>query len=148
MNQHTLKLQISSKICQHVLFFPREPVIIPAPDSENMTDKKLVNDLKQSEQPSLASANIPSPYSEKVKDDRDSTNTSHPQDNMKSPEERSRTNITLIMSAIGLAVLLAALDITIVTTALETISSDLHSSAGFTWIESSYLLATTASTPI
>ncbi|KAE9369823.1 major facilitator superfamily MFS-1 [Stipitochalara longipes BDJ] len=52
------------------------------------------------------------------------------------------------MLAIGMAVFLAALDITIITTALETIASDLHSSAGLTWIGSSYLLATTASTPI
>jgi MFS family permease len=63
-------------------------------------------------------------------------------------EERSKSKIALIMFAIAMAVFLAARDTTIITTALETISSDFHSSAGFTWIGSYYLLATAASTPI
>lgn len=115
-------------------------------DPEIMADKKFFKGSEQSKQPNMTSANTPSSYPETAMDD--GKNAVHSQKSTKSPDTRSRTNIALIMSAIGLAVFLSALDITIVTTALETISSDLHSSAGFTWIGSSYLLATTASTPI
>ncbi|OCK80690.1 hypothetical protein K432DRAFT_452134 [Lepidopterella palustris CBS 459.81] len=61
---------------------------------------------------------------------------------------RSALKIALIMFALGTAVFLAAIDITIITTALPTISEHFHSSAGYTWIGSSYLLANAASTPI
>lgn len=47
-----------------------------------------------------------------------------------------------------MAVFLAALDVTIITTALPTISEHFHSSAGYTWIGSAYLLANSASTPL
>src|SRR5450756_2249651 len=40
-----------------------------------------------------------------------------------------------------------ALDTTIITTALPTISEYFHSNAGYTWIGSAYLLANAASTP-
>lgn len=46
-----------------------------------------------------------------------------------------------------LAVFLAALDVTIITTALPTIAEHFHSSAGYTWIGSAYLLGCAASTP-
>lgn len=62
--------------------------------------------------------------------------------------KRSALKIALIMFALGMAVFLAAVDITIITTALPTISEHFHSSAGYTWIGSSYLLANSASTPI
>lgn len=62
--------------------------------------------------------------------------------------ERSRAKIAVIMLALTIAVFLAALDTTIITTALETIAEDFHSSAGFTWIGSAYLLAAAASTPL
>ncbi|TKA76226.1 hypothetical protein B0A49_03306 [Cryomyces minteri] len=64
------------------------------------------------------------------------------------PEEgRSKGKIALIMFALGMAVFLAALDFTIITTALPTISEHFHSSAGYTWIGSAYLLGNAASTP-
>lgn len=47
-----------------------------------------------------------------------------------------------------MAVFLAALDVTIITTALPTISAHFHSTAGYTWIGSAYLLGNSASTPI
>jgi len=47
-----------------------------------------------------------------------------------------------------MAVFLAALDVTIITTALPTISEHFHSSAGYTWIGSAYLLGNAASTPV
>ncbi|KAH8807869.1 putative dothistromin transporter [Xylogone sp. PMI_703] len=64
------------------------------------------------------------------------------------PKERRKASIAIIMLALAIAVFLAALDTTIITTALETIAEDLHSSAGFTWIGSAYLLAAAASTPL
>lgn len=47
-----------------------------------------------------------------------------------------------------MAVFLAAMDITIITTALPTISAHFHSAAGYTWIGSAFNLAAAASTPI
>jgi hypothetical protein len=60
---------------------------------------------------------------------------------------RSEAKIALIMLALCLAVFLGALDVTIVTTALPTISDHFHSSAGYTWIGSAFLLANAASIP-
>jgi predicted MFS family arabinose efflux permease len=63
--------------------------------------------------------------------------------------EASRTKLetTIIMASLCASVFLAALDTTIITTALPTISEHFHSNAGYTWIGSSYLLANAASTP-
>ncbi|KAL8806666.1 MAG: hypothetical protein Q9182_001194 [Xanthomendoza sp. 2 TL-2023] len=62
--------------------------------------------------------------------------------------ERSKGKTTLIMSALCIAVFLAALDTTIITTAVPTIASRFNASeADYTWIGSSYLLAAAASTP-
>ncbi|KAI9814062.1 MAG: hypothetical protein M1827_003526 [Pycnora praestabilis] len=69
---------------------------------------------------------------------------------VKTPEEeRSKGKTALIMFALGMAVFLAALDITIITTALPTITAHFHSSeADYSWIGSAYLLAAAASTPL
>ena len=61
--------------------------------------------------------------------------------------QRSKLETFLILGSLCLAVFLAALDVTIVTTALPTISEYFHSDAGYTWIGSAYLLANAASTP-
>ncbi|CAD0112908.1 unnamed protein product [Aureobasidium uvarum] len=63
-------------------------------------------------------------------------------------EERSKGKIALIMTALGMAVFLAALDVTIITTALPTISEYFHSAAGYTWIGSAYLLGNASSVPL
>jgi EmrB/QacA subfamily drug resistance transporter len=113
----------------------------PASKTEVISPGEYSKQSSMPEQSSLSSANKgPSPSTMDLEKLSPTARPSH--------EERSRINIALIMFAIAMAVFLAALDITIITTALETISSDLHSSAGFTWIGSSYLLASTASTPI
>lgn len=52
------------------------------------------------------------------------------------------------MLALGMATFLAALDNTIVITALPTISEHFHSAAGYTWIGSAFLLANSASIPL
>jgi EmrB/QacA subfamily drug resistance transporter len=52
------------------------------------------------------------------------------------------------MSALVLAVLLASLDQTIVSTALPRIASDLNGFADIAWVSAAYLLASTAVTPL
>ncbi|KAG9242521.1 MFS multidrug transporter-like protein [Calycina marina] len=63
--------------------------------------------------------------------------------------EASRTKLqtAIILASLCASVFLAALDVTIITTALPTISEHFHSNAGYTWIGSAYLLANAASTP-
>lgn len=60
----------------------------------------------------------------------------------------SRRQLRAILAALMLTLLLAALDQTIVATALPTISSDLGGLDSLSWIVTAYLLAATASTPI
>ncbi|CAK4030796.1 MFS-type transporter [Lecanosticta acicola] len=60
---------------------------------------------------------------------------------------RSKGKVAVIMLALCLAIFLAALDVTIVTTALPTISEHFHSASGYTWIGSAFLLANAASIP-
>jgi MFS family permease len=64
------------------------------------------------------------------------------------PPQRSKLKIALIMFSLAVAVLLVALDITIVTTALPTISAEFNSASGYTWVGSAYLIAQSAATPI
>lgn len=52
------------------------------------------------------------------------------------------------MGALGSALFLAALDVTIVTVAIPTIAHEFGSAAGYTWIGSSYLLANAAAAPL
>ena len=61
---------------------------------------------------------------------------------------RSKLKVVLIMLSLCIAVFLAALDTTIITTAAPTIAAHFHTSeADYTWIGSAYLLAAAASTP-
>ncbi|KAF2636646.1 hypothetical protein P280DRAFT_408706 [Massarina eburnea CBS 473.64] len=62
--------------------------------------------------------------------------------------QRSKFQIALIMFSLCIAVLLVALDITIVTTALPTIAEKFNSASGYTWVGSAYLIANSAATPI
>jgi MFS family permease len=59
-----------------------------------------------------------------------------------------RRRILLIIGALMLGMLLAALDQTIVSTALPTIVGDLHGGAHIAWVITAYLLALTVSTPL
>ncbi|KAL6701743.1 MFS general substrate transporter [Trichoderma pleuroticola] len=63
--------------------------------------------------------------------------------------EAGRTNVEtfLIIFALCLALFLAALDMTIITTAIPTISNHFGSSAGYIWIGSAYLLGNAAFVP-
>jgi fucose permease len=63
-------------------------------------------------------------------------------------KQRSKARIALIMAALMMAVFLAALDMTIITTALPTIAANFQvSNADYTWIGSAYLLGAASSTP-
>ncbi|MGA3154015.1 MAG: MFS transporter [Streptosporangiaceae bacterium] len=61
---------------------------------------------------------------------------------------RPRGGLVIIYIALMLAILLAALDQTIVATALPTIVGDLGGLSHLSWVVTAYLLASTASTPL
>jgi EmrB/QacA subfamily drug resistance transporter len=61
---------------------------------------------------------------------------------------RSEFRITMILVACLLSLFIAALDVTIVATAVPTITSELNSPAGYAWIGGAYLIATAAGAPI
>jgi EmrB/QacA subfamily drug resistance transporter len=65
-----------------------------------------------------------------------------------SPVAYTHRQIMLIMSGLMMGLLLAALDQTIVTTALTTISRDFHRLDLYSWVVTAYLLTSTASTPL
>jgi EmrB/QacA subfamily drug resistance transporter len=60
----------------------------------------------------------------------------------------ARNNVTIIFVALMLAVFLAALDQTIVATALPTIVGDLHGVNDLTWVTTGYLLTSTIGLPV
>jgi EmrB/QacA subfamily drug resistance transporter len=64
------------------------------------------------------------------------------------PAERSHAEIMVVISALMLAMLLAALDQTIVSTALPKIASDLHGLSKYSWVATAYLLTSAVSTPL
>src|ERR1700754_3500619 len=63
-------------------------------------------------------------------------------------ESRSQRQVLVAFGAIMLATLLAALDQTIVATALPQIVSDLHGFEALSWVVTAYLLATTVTVPL
>jgi EmrB/QacA subfamily drug resistance transporter len=62
--------------------------------------------------------------------------------------ERSHEEIMVIMVALMLAMLLAALDQTIVATALPRIATDLHGLNKLSWVATAYLLTSAVATPL
>ncbi|KAI1258836.1 putative MFS transporter [Xylariaceae sp. FL1019] len=60
----------------------------------------------------------------------------------------SSTTIGLTMTSLCLSAFLSSLDLTIVTTAVPAIVAGLHSSSGYIWIGSAFILGFTAVTPI
>ncbi len=57
-------------------------------------------------------------------------------------------SVFLVIGALMLGMLLAALDQTIVATALPTIAGDLHGLSHLSWVVTGYLLLSTVSTPL
>ncbi|RWA03976.1 hypothetical protein EKO27_g11126 [Xylaria grammica] len=71
-----------------------------------------------------------------------------PNDADESPQGgRSGLEMAVIMSALCSALFLAALDATIVTTALPTIVGEFNASSGYTWVGAAYTLASSATVP-
>jgi EmrB/QacA subfamily drug resistance transporter len=64
------------------------------------------------------------------------------------PGDLGRRQVLVIMAGLLLGMFLAALDQTIVATALPTIAGDLHDLSKLSWIVTAYLLASTVSTPL
>jgi EmrB/QacA subfamily drug resistance transporter len=64
------------------------------------------------------------------------------------PAIRPRREVLVVFAALMLAVLLAALDATIVATALPTITAELGGLDQLSWVVTGYLLASTISTPL
>src|SRR5712664_543809 len=64
------------------------------------------------------------------------------------PQAIERRRVLVIIGALLLGMLLAALDQTIVATALPTIAGDLHGLSHLSWVVTAYLLASTISTPL
>ena len=62
-------------------------------------------------------------------------------------EQITKRRLWFILGALLLGMLLAALDSTIVSTALPTIVGDLHGGSHLAWVVTAYLLASTVSTP-
>jgi len=62
--------------------------------------------------------------------------------------ERSHAEIMVIISALMVAMLLAALDQTIVSTALPRIASDLNGLSKYSWVATAYLLTSAVATPL
>lgn len=113
---------------------------------ENGTTSEEQRDMKQVD----AAGDTPSDASSEnvEKGQPDEEKGREQQDKKEAPMEgRSKGKIAVIMLALMLAVFLAALDVTIITTALPTISENFHSTAGYTWIGSAFLLANSASIP-
>ncbi|KAM3492266.1 hypothetical protein MY3957_004454 [Beauveria namnaoensis] len=120
------------------------------------------------------SATLPSPTRDNVSRDQqhqhfaeassDATNRSSPppstppdgDDGAEFPEtaatttpeaQRTKLETTLVMVALCIALFLAALDMTIVTTAVPTISAHFQSTSGYVWIGSAYMLGSAALVP-
>src|SRR6267154_2196265 len=60
----------------------------------------------------------------------------------------SRQRVLVVIGALTLGMFLAALDQTVVSTALPTIVGDLHGASHLSWVVTAYLLASTVSTPL
>ncbi|HEY3871228.1 MAG TPA: MFS transporter [Actinocrinis sp.] len=64
------------------------------------------------------------------------------------PIEESAAQVRLVFAGVMLAMFLAALDQTIVATALPTIVGDLGGASHLSWVVTAYMLASTATTPL
>ena len=84
----------------------------------------------------------------KLKPARVMSTETAPAPHIEEPAERSHAEIMVIIVALMLAMLLAALDQTIVSTALPKIASDLNGLSKYSWVATAYLLTSAVSTPL
>lgn len=92
---------------------------------------------------------LPNGSSSSIEKDGATTTNNNAAEATPEEPEASRTTFQtfVIMSSLCASVFLAALDMSIITTALPTIARHFNSSSGYTWIGSSYLLAVAVATP-
>lgn len=86
------------------------------------------------------SASIPSDNNEPPTNSNEFESAEH-------SSKKSLVQIATVMASLCACVFLAALEVTIVSTALPTIAAHFTSDSGYTWIGTSFVLAHTASTP-
>jgi len=65
-----------------------------------------------------------------------------------SAQPRSKFRITLILLALFLSLFVAALDATIVATAVPVISHELNSASGYLWVGAAYLIGNAVGAPV
>ncbi|OAX80296.1 hypothetical protein ACJ72_05374 [Emergomyces africanus] len=123
------------------------------PDVENPADPGDLRSNNVDGVPGPESSSDPAETLQKIKTSAGSSSSDVPNNRETSAEKADEAKmgkgkIAVIMTALCLAVFLAALDMTIITTALPTISRYFDASQGdYTWIGSSYTLAAAASMP-
>lgn len=61
---------------------------------------------------------------------------------------RTRVRSFAVLGSLYVALFIAAVNTTIITTALPTIAHYFHSATGYTWVGAAYLLGDTASGPV
>lgn len=111
-------------------------------DQTSLSSKIVPNTTSSSNNSIEDSTTVDPESSPQTSDDAAPTQPSN------NPEDtRTKLETTIIVLSLCASVFLAALDTTIITTALPTISEYFHSNAGYTWIGSAYLLANAASVP-
>ncbi|KAF7549819.1 hypothetical protein G7Z17_g6139 [Cylindrodendrum hubeiense] len=114
---------------------------------ERRTSSESTLDIER-DAPVLAPAKEPTEASTEDPASAPSVTTPPPGSKPGDPEAgRTPLQTFLIMFALCTALFLAALDMTIITTAIPTIAAEFHSSTGYVWIGSAYLLGNAAFVP-
>ncbi|KAG8527086.1 uncharacterized protein KY384_008515 [Bacidia gigantensis] len=133
------------------------PQAMLEPNRERLQTESLANGHLAGSDESSISAESPTEKVANIVPNGEAVDPSHPSDleaapdmekKQEEPPPRSTLKIALIMLSLCIAVFLAALDTTIITTAVPTIAQRFRVSEGdYAWIGSSYLLSAAASVP-
>lgn len=125
------------------------------PGEEKSVDTEPVNSSSETAADSSTPPSIASRTAGENKTDAAPTSSSPPLRNPDAakpaaePEaHRTRLETTLIMVSLCSALFLAALDVTIVTVAIPTITEEFQSTTGYAWIGSAYMLASSSGAPM
>ena len=126
----------------------RDPAPVPEPNpaAANQTAASTATSKEDPALPSDSSTDTP------VEQEQDGEKApvsakGPPKDEPSDFEKKSVGKRAVVMLALCMAVFLAALDVTIITTAIPTITEQFNSPSGYTWIGAAFLLANAASVP-
>lgn len=122
-----------------------DPVTDPEKERPPTTDEEVGTEQPRSSRPhspSSPSPETPADASPPAQPDPSQTTKSDPE------AARTRLQTTVIMLSLCSALFLAALDITIISTAIPTISAEFESNLGYTWVGSAFILANGACVPV